>query len=46
VHQLLTERGIGHTVDDSGTMANEEQMIHVGKMWDVERVQDVLDSVP
>src|SRR3954451_12530685 len=47
VRYLLITNGIGHTVDDwlSGRdRPRDEQVIHVGTMWDLDRVQDVLDS--
>jgi len=47
VRLLLITNGIGHTVADwlSGRdRPCDEQVIHVGTMWDLDRVQDVLDS--
>ena len=47
VHQLLIENGIGHTVasrlirDGPGIPVT----IHLGRLWDQQRIQGVLDSV-
>lgn len=47
VHQLLTEHGIGHTLPEptSGSEDGGEVSIQVGRMYDVERIQDILESV-
>jgi len=48
VHRLFVETGIGHTVGNRPAEHNDEgveQVIHIGRLWDLERIQDALDSV-
>jgi hypothetical protein len=47
VRRLLAQHGIGHT-PESRLMRDdpsEEVVIHIGRLWDRQRIQDVLDSV-
>jgi len=48
VHQLLIEKGIGHTVASRLMRDNPltPLSIHFGKLWNREQIQDALDSVP
>lgn len=46
VDQLLFDKGIGHTLGNRLTEREDrEQVIHVGKLWDLQQIQDALDSV-
>jgi hypothetical protein len=48
VRRLFVEQGIGHTVGSRLAEHNDErdeQVIHIGTLWDAERIQDALDSV-
>lgn len=46
VHRLLVERGIGHTLPSRLTRDDPRApvVIHIGRLWDRQQIQDVLDS--